>query len=554
VCQFAAGILISAGGSERWVASCGRRGASLRLGAFCAVLWAAFAGAGSAAAGTTRAGVPLQPSWGLDHIDTFGTNSTQSIQNDTQMHALYNEGLEYNTSGDGLVLSPNVVINNNQQTYLHFGSAEQFFGDHLEIQARGQMGGAINSEELVSKFTPRSFCVEARYQVPNVQGAWPQFWHIGYASPNLTTSEMDVESPISVGGSPNLATNVSLFNHGNPGGSAFGNVTYANPNLLIAANTALYTPGFDFSAAPHYYTTCYDDLAQTITRWVDGVEVYAVSGWAWSGPNPNTVFALAAGNSGGGTFPGTIASPATFSANLDLYSIAYYTPYVGLPTITARAGQFTDIYCNGAVSSCAGSLTGTTKGDTIVLGVNWCSDINCTTTGATISSITDSFGSTCQTAVGADAHAPSNKLSMMIWYCPALANAGSDTFTVTMSASGVYYLNTQVSEYSPIGGDEQVGATLTGTSNINAAYPIITTSGPTTHYNDLIFAVNWGGSGTGVVNGGFFNALNGTDEYAIETAPAPYTAGWKENGGKSMTLAIAAFYPPQPNPNVGVQH
>ena len=51
--------------------------------------------------------------------------STQTIQNDAQLHALYNEGLQYNTTGDGLVLSPNVVINNNQQAYLHFGSAER---------------------------------------------------------------------------------------------------------------------------------------------------------------------------------------------------------------------------------------------------------------------------------------------------------------------------------------------------------------------------------------------------------------------------------------------
>ena len=54
-----------------------------------------------------------------------------------QLHAKYFEGQFYNVDEKGLVRIPNVVINGEQQTYVHFEDAIAFDADHLRIQGRG---------------------------------------------------------------------------------------------------------------------------------------------------------------------------------------------------------------------------------------------------------------------------------------------------------------------------------------------------------------------------------------------------------------------------------
>jgi hypothetical protein len=345
-----------------------------------------------------------------------------------------------------------------------------------------------------------------------------------------------------------------MFNHSSNGSNNFGNVVYLNPNFTLGSFTAMYTPSpvINFSAAPHYYTTCYDDTAQTITRWVDGVLVYSVNSWQWVGPNANTVVDLAAGSSGG-TYPGTIPSPATFSANMDLYSIAYYTPYSQYPSVTAKAGQLISSYAGtGPVASTYSTtaLAGAVAGDSIVIGVNWCDDVNCNAApnGNTISSITDSFGSTCSPAIGADAHASVNKFQTMIWYCPSLAGGGSEVLTLHFSVvNSAYYVYVEGNEFTHIGGDEGVGTFITGTTNVGSAYPIVTTNGATTVNNDLIFA-NLNTLGDSCDGSGFLTQLvagasGGHTGYMLANAPATYTGGFKCGGGKPMTFSIAAFRP-----------
>jgi hypothetical protein len=62
-------------------------------------------------------------------------------------------------------------------------------------------------------------------------------------------------------------------------------------------------PLFDGSAAPHYYTTCYDDRgAGKVTRYIDGREIYAAT-WKWNealggtghGPDAVAILNLAVG-------------------------------------------------------------------------------------------------------------------------------------------------------------------------------------------------------------------------------------------------------------------
>jgi hypothetical protein len=260
----------------------------------------------------TTAGVPLPPGWTLRQSDTFGTDAG-NIANYDQLHAKYCEGQFYNVDGNCLVRLPNVVVNGEQQTYEHFETSIAFFPDHLQIQGRGQPNGVIQSAEMVAKHTTRSFCVEARYQIPATPGSWPSFWFYASTTPN-TTSEIDVEQPVTLSGTQGV-TDVSLWNH-----PTTGTITIANQNFTTQWMT--YYSATDFSAAPHTYTVCYDDHNSTITKWIDGGLIYTATKWKWSGSNPNMIINLAVG----GSWPGNVADPSTYSGDLDIYSIEYYEP------------------------------------------------------------------------------------------------------------------------------------------------------------------------------------------------------------------------------------
>lgn len=300
----ASGTTSAVRGSGPWTWKCNgsRRGSS----ASCS------APVESAGGATTAAGVPLPTGWTLQQSDMFGTDG--NITNYTQLHAEYCEGQFYNVDSSGcLVRLPNVVINNEQETYEHFETSIVFFTDHLEIQGRGQPSGVIQSAEMVAQYTPLSFCVEARYQIPATPGSWPAFWFYGSTNQN-TNSEIDVEQPVTLNGSQGVY-DVSLYNH-----PTQGTITVANPDFDTQSMT--YYSSIDFSAAPHYYTVCYNDNTSTITKWIDGGLIYTATNWKWSGPNPNTITNLAVG----GVWPGNLSDPSAYVGNLDVYSIEYYAP------------------------------------------------------------------------------------------------------------------------------------------------------------------------------------------------------------------------------------
>lgn len=273
---------------------------------------------------STTSGVPIPAGWSLKVSDRFGTDSSQTVRTYADLHAKYYEAAYYNRWSDGLVRIPNVVIHNEQQTYVHFEEAMRFHPDHMTIQARGRSDGSITSGELVSRYHSRSFCVEARYRIPNVPYSWTSFWHYGDA-PGHDDSEIDVEQPLVM--DPNKAMqgvhDVTMYN------TPRGIITVSDP-LFTTTWMTWTNPSFDASAAPHVYTTCYDDSGSgRTTRYIDGREIYssimkwnAALGGTGYGPDASTIFNLAVG----GVWTGMHPNPSTFSADLDLYSIDYYGP------------------------------------------------------------------------------------------------------------------------------------------------------------------------------------------------------------------------------------
>ena len=62
-----------------------------------------------------------------------------------------------------------------------------------------------------------------------------------------------------------------MYNH-----PSQSNLAIVDPKFTTQYMTWL-NPSFDGSAAPHTYTTCYDDAASLITRYIDGAEIYTAT-------------------------------------------------------------------------------------------------------------------------------------------------------------------------------------------------------------------------------------------------------------------------------------
>lgn len=272
----------------------------------------------------TTGGVPLPTGWSLRVSDRFGTGPSQTVPDYATLHAKYYEAAYYNRWSDGLVRLPNVVTHSEQQTYVHFEESMRFYTDHLTIEARGRPDGSITSGELVSRYHTRSFCVEARYRIPNVPYSWTSFWHYG-DDPGHDDSEIDVEQPVIVDTSHALqgVHDVTMYN------TPRGIITVADP-LFTTTWMTWTNPAFDASAAPHVYTTCYDDSGNGLTtRYIDGRPIYssimkwnASLGGTGRGPDASTIFNLAVG----GVWTSMHPNPSTFYADLDLFSLEYYGP------------------------------------------------------------------------------------------------------------------------------------------------------------------------------------------------------------------------------------
>lgn len=296
----------------------------------------------------TAGGAPIPAGWSLVRLDTFGTSG--SVGNFTQLHALYNEGQYYNSDFQGNIVSN--PINSQQQTYQHFETSIAFSADHLTIQGRGQAGGVIQSAQMSSRYSDRSFIFEARITSPSTPGAWMEFWAYPFIASGSDASELDVELVVAISGFETVHT-VGLANHG----ATQSNVVIADSHFTTAFNE--YTnAAFDFSSGTHYYTIFYDDTGPgTIKRYIDGVLIFSAT-WKWmsslggtgTGPDANMTIDLAAG----GTFPGNISSPATWTGDLDIYSLAIYSPR------TPPVGQTWDQgHKSGAIQLSTDSLTAT---------------------------------------------------------------------------------------------------------------------------------------------------------------------------------------------------
>ncbi len=270
----------------------------------------------ASATGRTASGVPIPQGWSLKSWDRFGTSG--NVTNAQQLHAKYYEAQYYNRDSSGLVTIPNTVINSEQETYSHFETVIAWAADHLTIQARGQSNGSITSGELVSKYTARSFCTEAKYRIPSSMGSWPAFWFYGAASGD--SSEIDVEQPIT---SSQGVSQVTMYNHPGQSDVVIADSAFTTQYMTWSKSS------FDASTGPHTYTVCYDDSKSSLARYIDAGLVYTATfqwdqslGGTGHGPDASTIVNLAVG----GSWPGDVSNPSSFNDDLDLYYLQYFAP------------------------------------------------------------------------------------------------------------------------------------------------------------------------------------------------------------------------------------
>ena len=274
------------------------------------------ADAGSQARGKTASGVPVPDEWTMKAWDQFGTGG--NVTNFDQLHAKYYEAQYYNRDSSGLVTIPNTVINSEQETYSHFETVIVWASDHLTIHARGQSDGSIDSGEMVSKSTARSFCTEAKYRIPSTKGSWPAFWFYGAASGD--SSEIDVEQPIT----PSQGVSqVTMYNHPGQSSVVIADSAFATQYMTWSKSS------FNGSTAPHTYAVCHDDSKSSLARYIDGAFIYTATfqwdqslGGTGHGPDAATIVNVAVG----GSWPGNVANPSAYGDSLDLYYLQYFGP------------------------------------------------------------------------------------------------------------------------------------------------------------------------------------------------------------------------------------
>lgn len=275
---------------------------------------------------TTPAGVELF-GWNLVRTDTFGTAG--SVPDHATLHQLYLEGQYYDTNPDGTQLHN--PINGQQQTYQSFENAIVFSTDHLTIQGRGQPDSTIHSAQISSRWADRSFVFEVQFKAPNTAGTWVEVWAYPFISSDA--SELDVEIVQSASGGPENVNEAFFANHGDTA----TRLVVPDPTNFQAEWMRWIKAGFDATQL-HSYTIYYDDDVGEIRRYLDGIPLYSAK-WKWmqslggtgNGSDASFTIDLAIG----GSWPGNVSDLTTWTGDLDIYSVSYYTKRSAPPVTQA---------------------------------------------------------------------------------------------------------------------------------------------------------------------------------------------------------------------------
>jgi hypothetical protein len=278
--------------------------------------------------------------------------------------------------------------------------------------------------------------------------------------------------------------------------------------------------------------------------------------------------------------PGSTAysKPIVVSSSETIQAIATEVGY--LNSSVASAGYTIQNNCPqnqsiGSFTLCGETYTVITKGTSVSAAANytpiagnaviawatWCFTESCTSSTAGVTAtIGDNINAT-ESCFTASPHSPfttdgnggaqgsGDFQGFYVWYCPSVP-AGVTTFTVTPSVSTLYYLQLHISEWaagslatscSPVTACfESVDNSSVAGNTTGGATATITTSGPTTSSDDLIFAITQipccsftssaGAGYTGITvapasNPGMVVEAKAASGVGIQTATSTWTGG-----------------------------
>ena len=222
----------------------------------------------------------------------------------------------------------------------------------------------------------------------------------------------------------------------------------------------------------------------------------------------------------------------------------------GSGPVTPVISQVSGHICSAGLSTSGTSenctINGTAAGDAVTIGVFWCYDASCVTTGA--AQPTSFGGATCSLVSGSFTSTSSQGVTDVA-FCPTLSG-GNTTFTVNFTTT-VWYITVMVAEFKTT--PQHTMTVDSVASNVTHAgaspSPIsLSTNGSTAVSGELIYSLAYVDLSTSVLTAGqtLLNSAGGNvkDEYQIAGAAGTQTNTWTfTTSPQPYSSSIAAFKP-----------
>lgn len=200
---------------------------------------------------------------------------------------------------------------------------------------------------------------------------------------------------------------------------------------------------------------------------------------------------------------------------------------------------------SGSATSQPQTITATTAGNGVVVGVGYCYNNGCSAGGTDEVSGVTVGSQNCAEVAGTFQQGGGGGFlfATEIWVCPGVSS-GDTTVTATMSTAE-FYIAVAASEWSGMAASSPAdGSTANIANNGTTSTLSISTNGNTSVSGDLIYSFGASQVGTLTPSATIINSITASanDQYQIAGAPGSYTNAWTGGTG-SNGGSLAAFKP-----------
>ncbi|HEV2100582.1 MAG TPA: hypothetical protein VGR45_16885 [Stellaceae bacterium] len=240
-------------------------------------------------------------------------------------------------------------------------------------------------------------------------------------------------------------------------------------------------------------------------------------------------------NTAGSPFPATTTIEVYNQSNATAVPIKYVSSVEKIPC-ASQCGSTTPTFTFTQVGS----------GNHITLAFAYCASSGCTGTAGTVTGITDTLGNTCSN-VGRAISSPAGH-SSELWSCPNSVSSGSDTVTVHLSNTNIWFLTVDELENSGVATASPVDASTVNTCNgTGTTFSCALAAAPAIRGEEIV------SSGAGGGNNGpsrpfvpFASAQTASAAYYNASASTVFSATWTAPASNSWEAVMAGLKPANP--------